>query len=486
MKTAKLITAALLASATLAACGGPAKPPVANNDTASSLKTDEVVIINVANNDTGEGKLVTGSIDLDLTTAGQQKVFVVADKGTFELQSDGTIKFTPETGFTGDITIQYTIQNEDNQTSNTATITVTIGDYELGTYSEVKANLLATGSKLLDFGKVMVEKASATLQAFGSQPNLFNATNYSSSSNLVNPRETDNTNPNRPIYIQKLPRYTYDCSTTCPSTIVASDDFIGRWKTPSGEVAEMIFDWDGSSAGTAKAPVKVATATSSSSVYVSEIPVNVVVTFKVGSKIIFSGAASGAFRPLVSEAGLFTLNPANATLKAFAETLDGTARADINAFKLDFNDGVKFELDAAVKVNSDQAKLKIKQQSSGDVTIVDPTTGNGYNSGTYVSGFGYSLNGFKPKGAFESNIRFDYNGDVTSLFDKGTTDVGANGMPKKISVSEARFVASKKRVVIGGSVQEAATAADTDTSKFTFKDGDKKATDILRDVGAIR
>ncbi|MEB3885641.1 Ig-like domain-containing protein, partial [Lyngbya sp. CCY1209] len=43
--------------------------------------------------------------------------------GTVELDADGNVIFTPESGFTGDATFEYTI-NDGNGGTDTATVTV--------------------------------------------------------------------------------------------------------------------------------------------------------------------------------------------------------------------------------------------------------------------------------------------------------------------------------------------------------------------------
>ena len=55
---------------------------------------------------------------------------VVAGEGTWSVDTTtGEITFTPEPGFTGDPTpISYTVDDNDGNTSNEATVTVTYGD----------------------------------------------------------------------------------------------------------------------------------------------------------------------------------------------------------------------------------------------------------------------------------------------------------------------------------------------------------------------
>jgi mannan endo-1,4-beta-mannosidase len=66
---------------------------------------------------------VAKTIDLDTATAGQQKSITVAG-GTFALQTDGTVVFTPATGYHGAASTTFTILDRWHRTSNAATLSV--------------------------------------------------------------------------------------------------------------------------------------------------------------------------------------------------------------------------------------------------------------------------------------------------------------------------------------------------------------------------
>ncbi|MGC9974415.1 MAG: cellulase family glycosylhydrolase [Gaiellaceae bacterium] len=68
---------------------------------------------------------VPGTIDLDSATAGQQTSLTLAG-GTFALQTDGTVVFTPASGYHGDVTASYTIRDKKHRISNVATLKVTV------------------------------------------------------------------------------------------------------------------------------------------------------------------------------------------------------------------------------------------------------------------------------------------------------------------------------------------------------------------------
>lgn len=102
--------------------------PVANNDS-TTTPYDTNVDIQVASNDTDiDGTINNGTIDLDPSTPGIQTTFTVAGQGTYTANSNGTVTFDPAPGFEGTTTsISYTIQDNGGATSNTATISVTVG-----------------------------------------------------------------------------------------------------------------------------------------------------------------------------------------------------------------------------------------------------------------------------------------------------------------------------------------------------------------------
>src|SRR5450759_267213 len=69
--------------------------------------------------------VVPATIDLDPATSGQQTSLALSG-GTFALQTDGTVAFTPATGFSGKVTASYTISDKKHRTSNVATLKVTV------------------------------------------------------------------------------------------------------------------------------------------------------------------------------------------------------------------------------------------------------------------------------------------------------------------------------------------------------------------------
>lgn len=100
--------------------------PVADNDSAV-VEFNTPATLNPAANDIAYGgaTVLSNTIDLDPASAGQQTTLAVAG-GTFAWQSDGTVIFTPASGFVGTAVAQYTLQDSAGRTSNAATLSVIV------------------------------------------------------------------------------------------------------------------------------------------------------------------------------------------------------------------------------------------------------------------------------------------------------------------------------------------------------------------------
>jgi mannan endo-1,4-beta-mannosidase len=95
-------------------------PPVADDDSAEGAY-GAVVVLSPITNDVGYlGRTpVASTIDLDPATSGQQTVLSTA-AGTFALQPDGKVSFTPVAGFQGDAQANYTVRDTSGRKSNSA------------------------------------------------------------------------------------------------------------------------------------------------------------------------------------------------------------------------------------------------------------------------------------------------------------------------------------------------------------------------------
>ena len=100
--------------------------PVADHDSATTTFETPITLSPAANDVSyGRATLDHQSIDLDPDVERRQTSKTVAG-GSFVLQPDGTVVFTPSAGFTGQAQISYMIKDSRDQRSNTANLIVTV------------------------------------------------------------------------------------------------------------------------------------------------------------------------------------------------------------------------------------------------------------------------------------------------------------------------------------------------------------------------
>ena len=105
---------------------GDNQPPVAIEDS-TITPLDTPVTFSATENDTdSDGTIDPATVDLDPATPGRQTTFTVPGQGTFDVDDEGNVTFTPETGFTGTATIPYTVDDNDGSTSAPANLIVTV------------------------------------------------------------------------------------------------------------------------------------------------------------------------------------------------------------------------------------------------------------------------------------------------------------------------------------------------------------------------
>ena len=104
--------------ATVAIAVNPsALPPVAGNDNVTTQKNTTVTNFNLLANDTAATNPIVAS---SLTIVSPPASGSLINNGT------GTVSFTPAFDFTGVVTFSYSVQDTQNLTSNTATVTITV------------------------------------------------------------------------------------------------------------------------------------------------------------------------------------------------------------------------------------------------------------------------------------------------------------------------------------------------------------------------
>jgi large repetitive protein len=113
--------------ANIAVTINPPGAPVATPDEATTPFNTAVTLPVPSNDSAASGTSINpNSIDLDPGVSGQQTTKTVPGQGTFTLNPDGTVTFTPVTGFVGSSSIPYTIKDALGQASNISSIAVTV------------------------------------------------------------------------------------------------------------------------------------------------------------------------------------------------------------------------------------------------------------------------------------------------------------------------------------------------------------------------
>jgi mannan endo-1,4-beta-mannosidase len=106
-------------------------PPVADHDEALTDGRTSVTV-SVMSNDVafGAARILPGSIDLDPHAPGRQTAWLT-EGGSFVLEPDGDVTFTPAAGFRRPAKASYIVRDTRRAYSNTATISV----YPAGAWS---------------------------------------------------------------------------------------------------------------------------------------------------------------------------------------------------------------------------------------------------------------------------------------------------------------------------------------------------------------
>ncbi|TKC10546.1 tandem-95 repeat protein [Pedobacter polaris] len=93
-----------------------AKPPVANNDAATTRQNDPVTVTVVTNDVPGSTPIAPATVVITVQPA----------HGTVKVNADGTVTYTPNPGYVGTDTFTYTVKDANGQTSNPAVVNLTV------------------------------------------------------------------------------------------------------------------------------------------------------------------------------------------------------------------------------------------------------------------------------------------------------------------------------------------------------------------------
>jgi len=105
----------------------PNIPPIAGNDSGTTNANTPITLSNITANDTdADGSIVISSLDIDTATPGQQTTITTASGSWSVDTTTGEITFTPAINFTGSASINYTVNDNEGATSNTASITISV------------------------------------------------------------------------------------------------------------------------------------------------------------------------------------------------------------------------------------------------------------------------------------------------------------------------------------------------------------------------
>lgn len=101
-------------------------PPVAADDTGATSANTQTTV-NVVENDTdSDGVVDAAKVDLNPAVAGIQSTYAVLLQGSFSVSNIGIVTFTPSLLFTGSISINYTVMDNNGAVSNIAKITIAV------------------------------------------------------------------------------------------------------------------------------------------------------------------------------------------------------------------------------------------------------------------------------------------------------------------------------------------------------------------------
>ena len=101
---------------TVNAAGAPNSPPVANNDAATTAPNTAVTINVLANDTDADGTINPATV----------QVVRAADNGTAVANANGTVTYTPRTGFVGKDRFRYTVQDNLGAVSDTANVDIDV------------------------------------------------------------------------------------------------------------------------------------------------------------------------------------------------------------------------------------------------------------------------------------------------------------------------------------------------------------------------
>ena len=103
--------------------------PILQNDATTTPVNTPVTLDVIANDNDPDGQINVVTLDLDPDQPGIQTTYTVPGKGTFVINNNGEVEFTPVQNFTGLVQIPYIVKDDQgNSPIEPAIIKVTVGD----------------------------------------------------------------------------------------------------------------------------------------------------------------------------------------------------------------------------------------------------------------------------------------------------------------------------------------------------------------------
>ena len=103
----------------------PTNPPIAVNDTTTTLEDTQISLTVTTNDYDTDGNIVISTVDLNPSSAGIQSTFTNVF-GTWSVNATGVVLYTPALNFNGVATATYTVLDDDEAISNIATIVINV------------------------------------------------------------------------------------------------------------------------------------------------------------------------------------------------------------------------------------------------------------------------------------------------------------------------------------------------------------------------
>jgi uncharacterized repeat protein (TIGR01451 family) len=107
--------------------------PIAVDDNIPTVYKKAVTIPVLANDVSSGADIDLATVDLNPNTIARETSYTVPGQGTFEVDTNGVVTFTPLDSFAGTASISYTVQNKNQDISNPGTINVVVTGAEVTT-----------------------------------------------------------------------------------------------------------------------------------------------------------------------------------------------------------------------------------------------------------------------------------------------------------------------------------------------------------------